>query len=254
MKGYIAFTKKEFTEQFRTYKVLIMLAVFFVFGMTSPVLAKMMPKIFSSFAVEGFNLTIPTPTYMDAYAQFFKNMTQMCLLVFILVFCGSLAQELTKGTLVNILSKGMSRQSVILSKFTASLALWTVSYLVAVLTDYGYTLYYFGSHPAKHLILSLFCLWLFGAFILSLIYVTSTITSGNFGALIMTVVTLVVLIILNIPPKFKKFNPVYLASDNVGIMSGTVKSGDIMVTVWITAAATVFLLILSLYLFGKKKL
>lgn len=44
MRGYLAFVKKELLEQVRTYKLLILLLVFFIFGMLSPLMAKLMPK------------------------------------------------------------------------------------------------------------------------------------------------------------------------------------------------------------------
>lgn len=41
----ICFIKKECMEQTPTYKTLIMLAVFFLFGMMSPLLARLMPGL-----------------------------------------------------------------------------------------------------------------------------------------------------------------------------------------------------------------
>ena len=40
MKGYIAFVKKEFVENLKNYRFLILFAIFAVFGMSSAFLAK----------------------------------------------------------------------------------------------------------------------------------------------------------------------------------------------------------------------
>ena len=45
MRAYLAFTKKEFTESFRTYKLVIMLAVFLLFGIMNPLFAKLTPAL-----------------------------------------------------------------------------------------------------------------------------------------------------------------------------------------------------------------
>ncbi|OPJ64635.1 ABC transporter permease [Clostridium oryzae] len=254
MKSYLAFTKKEFTEYIRTYKALILISVFFVFGIISPVAAKMMPKLMSGVPIEGITITIPNPTSIDAYSQFFKNMTQMGLIVMLLIFSGTLSQELSRGTLINMLSKGLRRRTVILSKFTASFTLWTVSYAVSAITCYGYTIYLFKNSNISNLFFSLFCLWLFGCFTLSVIFISSTLTYGNFGGLILTAVILGVMLILNVFPKLEKFNPITLASDNLGLLKGTVKTTDLSITIWLTLVLTIILLVSSIVAFNKKKL
>ena len=40
MKGYIAFVKKEFVENLKNYRFLILFAIFAIFGMSSAFLAK----------------------------------------------------------------------------------------------------------------------------------------------------------------------------------------------------------------------
>jgi len=254
MRGYLAFTKKEFIEQLRSYKWLIIFCVFFLFGMASPLLAKITPDLLSGMKIEGMTIVIPEPTAMDAYAQFFKNTTQMGMLVVLLVFGGMLSNELSKGTLINILAKGLSRPAVILSKYTAAVALWTVGYALSAITCYGYTEYLFKAAALQNLLFSLFCLWLFGCFVLSLILLSSTLTGGSFGGLILSAVILVGLLMVNIFPKVEKFNPVTLASKNVALLNNASTPGDLMITVWITLGLTIAAIICSILLFSKKKL
>lgn len=254
MSGLMAFTKKEFTEQIRSYKAVVMLAVFFLFGMMSPLLAKMMPDIFSQMSVQGISITIPEPTVLDAYGQFFKNMSQMGLIVMLLVFSGMLSQELTRGTLVILLAKGLSRNAVIVSKYLAAMILWTLSYALAVVTDYGYTFFLFGSFSVPHLLFSLFCLWLFGAFLLGVLLLASTITSGNYGGLLLTAAVLGTMLVANVFPRIQRWNPVALASDNGALLTNEKTIGDMSVTVWITLALIALCLTLSLMMFRKKKL
>lgn len=254
MKGFLAFTKKEFMEQIRSYKWIIVFCVFFLFGMTSPLLAKLMPDIFSGMDMEGMKIVIPTPTVFDAYTQYFKNMTQMGILIILLVFGGILSNELTKGTLVNVLSKGLSRPAVILSKYTAAVTLWTLGYLLSAVTDYGYTVYLFKNSEVKNLVFSLFCLWVFGCFVLSLILLSSTLTGGSFGGLILSSILILLLLLINIVPKVEKYNPVTLASKNAELLKGTQNVSGLMVTVWITIGLIVTGMAASILLFEKKRL
>lgn len=254
MRGYYAFVKKELLEQLRTFKWLIVLSVFFLFGMMSPITAKLLPDIMSGMEIEGMVIVIPDPTQMDAYGQFFKNFTQMGILVVLLVFGGTLSNELVKGTLVNILAKGLPRATVILSKYTAAVILWTIGFLLASLTAYGYTVYLFPDSMVDNLMISMICLWLFGIFILALIFLSSTIAPGNFGGLILSAVAIVAMLMIDIIPKTHHYNPIALASDNLALLSGATDIKDLSSTIIITIILTLGCIIGSIMLFGKKKL
>lgn len=254
MRGFLAFTKKEFLEQLRTYKWLIFLAVFFLFGLMSPLLAKLTPDILSSMDMGGIQLNLPEPTVMDAYSQYFKNMTQMGVVVVLLVFGSILSNELIKGTLVNILAKGMSRTAVLLSKYTAAIILWSAGFLLSAATNYGYTVYLFKNASVPNLVFSMFCLWLFGCFIIALILLSSVAAAGSFGGLILSAVTLIILLMVNIFPKAEKFNPVTLVSKNTALLNGTNKAGDLYLTVAITTTLIAVCIITAVLLFKKKQI
>jgi len=70
VKGYFAFLKKEFFEYTKTYKLFIMLMIFIIFGITNPLIAKLMPEIVGSLVTDGVVITLPEPTAYDAWAQF----------------------------------------------------------------------------------------------------------------------------------------------------------------------------------------
>lgn len=254
MRAFLIFTKKELVEQLRTYKSLILLSVFFLFGMLSPLLAKLLPELLSGMELQGMKIEIPEPTVLDAYGQFFKNLTQMGLLATLLVFGGILSNEMTKGTLINILAKGLPRHTVLLSKFTAAILLWSVSYGLAVGVNYGYTEYLFENTAVHNLVFSLFCLWLFGCFIIAVILLSSTVLSGNFGGLILSVGAIVIMLILNIFPELEKYNPITLASKNVALLSGTAASADLTWNVLITCLLTLGSILLSAILFHRRRL
>ncbi|MDF2821394.1 MAG: transporter permease [Clostridiales bacterium] len=254
MRGYTAFVKKEILESIRTYKLLIVVAAFFIFGMMSPLMAKLMPEIFSKLATEGMIITIPEPTAIDSYTQFFKNLTQMGLVVLVLVFSGILSTEYSKGTLINVLTKGLSRHAVILAKYTVYLGLWTVSLAVSFLTAYGYTEYLFKQDGIVNLLFSVFCLWIFGAFLLSIFLFTATLIKSNYGSMLLTVMVIGLLFIMNIIPMLQKYNPVALISNNVIMLTSPYDLSNIYVSMIITGIFTIGFLCSSLLVFKKKSI
>ena len=243
MNGFTAFLRKEFTEQLRTYKLLIMLIVFTIFGMMSPLLAKLMPEIFASLGTEGLTINFPEPTYMDAYAQLFKNVTQMGVIVLLLVFAGSMSQELSRGTLVNVLAKGLPRIAVVLSKFVACLTLWAISLdAVPPPSTTATRCTCSAAIPRTHLLLLAACAC--GCSARScwpLSCSPARCLKGGYGGLLATVAVLGILLLLSMLPGSMHWNPVTLVSVSTGLMDGTVPedSGHDGFACWISAGATV---------------
>lgn len=139
---------KEWTEQLRSGRLVILLAVFLFFGISSPLLAKFIPDILPSL-MKGQNIIIhiPEATWQDAVAQFVKNLSQMGLFVVILLSMGTVAKEKENGTASFLLVKPVSRILFILSKFTAQLLVLFVSMLVGFLAMVFYTKVFFGAFP-----------------------------------------------------------------------------------------------------------
>ncbi|UOO37204.1 LPXTG cell wall anchor domain-containing protein [Oscillospiraceae bacterium CM] len=254
MNGLIAFSKKELTEQLRSFKALILMAVLFLFGMMSPLTAKILPDIFTGMQVQGITIIIPTPTAFDAYAQFFKNVGQMGLLVLLLLYGGLLSQDVTKGTLIVLLAKGLSRSAVIAAKFITSLIVWTAGYALAAFTAWGYTIYLFGADVVPNLLPAFFSLWLFGAFLLALLLFASTAAPGNYGGLLVTGAIIIVMLILNTFPIVSKWNPATLAASSTALLNGSLSTGEMAVTAYLTAGLIVALVALAIVIFKKKQL
>lgn len=254
MSSFIAFTKKEIMEQIRNYKLFILIAVFCILGMMSPLFAKLMPRIIESMNIEGMTIKIPDPTFLDAYGQFFKNMNQIGLIALVLTFSGVLAGELTKGTLINLLAKGLSRRVVILSKFLSASLIWTVTYCISIAINYGYTFYLFGEHSVNKLFVALFSVWLFGVFIISLIIFSSTLVKGNYGGLILTGIIYISLTLINMFPKVQRYNPYSLNSKSMELINNKFSMGDINNAIIITIVLLIALVIGAIERFKKEQL
>ena len=116
MRNYVTFLKKEWLESLRTYKLFVMLASFSILGIMNPLIAKLTPEIIDLAMPEGMEIAVAVPTAFDSWAQFYKNTGQIGVIVTVIVFSGIISVELSRGTLIHMLTKGLSRSSVILSK------------------------------------------------------------------------------------------------------------------------------------------
>jgi len=254
MRSYFAFTSKEFCEATRTYKLLIMAAVFLLLGMMNPITAKITPQLVASFMPEGMKITIPEPTAMDSWAQFFKNVPQMGLIVLVVLFSGIMANEFSRGTLINILTKGLPRSVVILSKFTMAVILWTASYVLCFGVTYAYTAYFWSGSLIPNILFSVFCLWLFGVLLLASMMLGGILFKSSYGCLLFTGGFVILLFLLNIVPTLQAYNPISLASNNMALLTNKMTASDFKWPIIIGFAAIASYLISAVALFNKKRL
>lgn len=254
MNNYISFLKKELLEHIRTYKLFIMLLVFFIMGILNPLTAKITPDLLKTLMPEGMSITLAEPSAFDSWTQFFKNVTQMGLIVMVIVFSGILGTELSKGTLINVLTKGLSRGAVILSKYTCMVLIWTMSIIITFLVTWGYTVYLFPSGEVVNLLFSVFCLWVFGLFLLALLMFSATLSGSNYGCLLITGAGVVVCMLINIIPAAQTYNPISLAAKNMDLVTNVIKASSLYSAIWISGIFSLVLILLSVLIFRKKQL
>ncbi|GMQ78962.1 MAG: hypothetical protein BMS9Abin02_1511 [Anaerolineae bacterium] len=136
--------KKEWLFQRRTKRLIIVLAVFLLFGMISPLLAKFTPQLLSSIeGAEQFADLIPEPTVVDAIAQYTSNLTQFGFILALLLGMGAVAGEKEKGTAAMVLSKPLPRWIFITSKFIGQAVVYFIAFALAAAAAYYYILYLF---------------------------------------------------------------------------------------------------------------
>lgn len=134
----MAFLKKEFTAIFKTYRWWVIPLVFIIFALMGPPGAKLTPQIIKIAMPQGMTMTVPEPTLIDAFGQWFRNLSQMGLFAAILLTMGIVAEEKSSGTILLIVTKPVSRANLILSKFFAQSVWLTVSLTVAAAVTFIY--------------------------------------------------------------------------------------------------------------------
>lgn len=136
----ISALNKEWLEQRRTHRLLIVCVVFLLFGLTSPLLAKFTPEILKMVpGGEQLSLVIPAPTLADAIVQYQKNLTQFGLVLAVLLSMGMVSQEKDKGTAAMVLAKPLSRTAFILAKPAALGVTFVSGTILAAIAGYTYT-------------------------------------------------------------------------------------------------------------------
>ena len=253
MNSFFVFTAKELREQVKTFKGIVVLIILVLFGMTSPLMAKLTPELLKM-ANLGVTIRLPAPSFTDAYEQFFKNISQMTLIVVLLVYSGSVSGETSKGTAALMLTKRLSRIAFIGAKFVSAVMVWTFSYAVSCVVFLYYTGYLFPGAAPVYPAAAFVCMWLFGAVTISMAILSGTLFKSyalsdvtGFCLWGLTLVT------SSVPP-IRDGTPAALAGINMNLITGRAAPGAALVPVCTGVALTALLLLASCLIFRAKEL
>ena len=213
MRQLTAFIQKEFTEVMRNSKLLICAIIFILLGIMNPAIAKITPWLVEQFsnATSGAGMLIQTMeiSALTSWEQFFKNMP-MGIVFFVLMFSGIVAAELQKGTLINIVTKGMPRWKIMVSKSILLLVLWTGMYFASYIITYVYNDFYWDNDTVNNIFFSVFCLYLFGVWLISLIILMSALADNSAAVSIGVCGVFLLSYLLGIIPAIQDYLPTKL--------------------------------------------
>ncbi len=225
MKQLTAFIKKDFLEQLRTGKMMILGIIFCLFGILNPATAKMMPWLLEimseQLAESGMSITEMKVDALTSWTQFFKNMP-LLLIVFIVMFSAILITEYQKGTLINVITKGLKRWKIVCSKMLIMTAFWTLGYLITFGITYGYNMYFWDNSIAQNLLFAVLGYYLVGLWLISVVLLASTASKSVSAVTLTAGAAYVLSYLLSFFPLLKEYVPTFLMSSNA-LLAGTIR-------------------------------
>jgi ABC-2 type transport system permease protein len=178
--------RKELREQVRTLRLPVIVILFAILGMLSPVMARYIREIVSAVGGDDLMGMIPDPSVGDAAIQFTKNLGQFGVLAAILVTMGAVANEKDHGTAAFLMTKPLSRGAFVVSKVVALGLLLALATAVAGVLCWIYAAVLFEALPVAGFAAAVFLLWLslcvFAAItFLASVVARSAIVAGGIG-------------------------------------------------------------------------
>lgn len=251
-----AFLKKEWLEWLRTGRLIVLLLVFVLFGIMNPALAKLTPWLMDtlseSLAETGIVAKSVTVDAMVSWTQFYKNIP-MGLVIFVLVCSGSFTREYQKGTLIPVVTKGLSRRSVLGAKTLFLFGAWTVLYVICFGITYGYNGYFWENGIAENLFFAGVCYWLFGIWVSAVLVLVSAFAGSSAQVLLGTGGVAFGVYLLGLFPKFRSILPAKLM-DGMVLLQGAEEPKDYCAGILATGILVALCLAAGEICFGKRKL
>ncbi|NOY09447.1 MAG: ABC transporter permease subunit [Spirochaetes bacterium] len=177
---FLAALRKEIFGQWRSYRLLVVVAVFLAFGLLSPLAAKFIPELMKLMP-NGKEIArlIPQPTITDAVAQYLKNSSQFGVVLALLMTMGAVAQEKDKGTAALVLVKPMPRSVFLWAKFAALGVTFIIGIAIAGAACYYYTLILFRAPDVSRWLALNGLLFLFVLVYVALTLLCSTVSRSQ---------------------------------------------------------------------------
>ena len=196
----------------------------------------------------------PQFPFQNKCEQFYKNISGVVFSAFIILFGSCLSNEYSKGTLVLMCTKGLSRKAVILAKYTVAATLMTISYWIGFVATYGYTAILWKGTNLSNVALSAVLLWIVGFLYLSILIIGCVIFKQTFTSILFTGGIVALISLLGMIEPIAKFNPFILTSKNIALISGEVIPAEFIMPALISVTLSMFALLIAIQLFNKKQL
>ncbi len=256
MNSFLAFLKKEWMEWSRSGRIFILLLVFVLFGIMNPAIAKATPWMMEMMAesLEGNGLVVTEVTVdaLTSWTQFYKNIP-MALIIFVLLCSGSFTSEFQKGTLIPVLTKGLSRWKIVMAKSVMMFISWTACYWICFGITYAYNAFYWDNSIATHAGFAAMCYWLFGLLVLSFMVLFSTLSLSNTTVLLGTGGTVLAFYLIGLLPQLEYATPMEL-TDSMSILTGLTIPNDYMAPIAISAVLSVICVAAAVKVFKTKRI
>lgn len=246
--------KKDYLEVTRSKKILAIIVAFAFIALASPILAKLLPEIFSNIDFgSGVKFEIPEATVNDAIDQYFKNLSQIGVLVLIFISAGSVVEEKTRRNLEILLTKPVLRSDFILSKHIFYSGVSVVIFLIASVLFYLYTTSLFVQPDITNfslviLVTSLYMVSIITLTILSSVVSKNVITAIALGFLVYFIFGTV----FGLIPNISDYSPAYILSNYKDLMLNG-WSNKFLVTSIVNVLISVIAVVSSIYIFKNQE-
>lgn len=248
--------KKEWMEMLRTGRLWILLLVFGLFGIMNPALAKLTPWLMEimSDSLEGAGILVQEVTIsaLDSWMQFYKNIP-MALIIFVLLSSGILTSEYQKGTLIPIVTKGLSRRKIILSKTVNIYSAWTICYVICYGITYMYNAYFWDNTVASYPLFAAGCYWLFGMWVLSFMILFSALFDSDIQVLAGTGGVALAVYLFGFISEISGYIPSKLMN-GMTVLQGISRPSDYVICIAVTAIVAVMSIVAAALCFDRRQL
>jgi ABC-2 type transport system permease protein len=255
VRGFLEFAWKEALEIVRTWRIWVLPGMLLFFALTGPAMAKFTPEILK--AVGGSDVAelvkaMPKPSYLDAYGQWIKNLSQIGLFAIIIIYGGLISSERKSGTAILVLTKPLSRTAYVAAKAAVHCAFLMVSVGITTVVTWAMTRLVFGRSPGAALWSAVVAWLALAVFFLGVMTLLSSLLGSQAGAAGIGLAVFAALGAAGMWEPLQKYSPAGLVSAPAMLAAG--EESAILSPVITSCGLAVLLVMAAAWAFQTKEL
>jgi ABC-2 type transport system permease protein len=232
----------EWLRLVRTKRWIALVGIYVFFGLVGPLSARYLGEIVERFG-GGVEVTFPPPVPADGMIQYVSNISQVGLLVAVVVAAGSLAFDAKPEMGVFLRTRVDRIWDILVPRLSVSFLAVGAAFVLGALAAWYETVVLIGDLPVGGTLAGIAFGLLYLALVVAVVAAAGSRSKNVLGAVLLTVVVLLVMPIIGIIEAIGRWLPSHL----VGALSGI--PGGVAVGEYFPAAGITLILIgLSLWL------
>jgi len=249
-----AFARKELSEVLHTWRLWVLPGLLVFAGITSPVMAALLPRLAKYAAGEspGTVITIADPTATDAYLQFVGNLQQLGSLAIVIIGAGLIAAEVRSGTAALTLAKPLSRTGYVLTKAGMLAGLTVAATAIGAIVCIAVTAAVFGPGDVGGMLAATACWLLLAMLLVAVATLLSAAVRSQMAAAVAGVGVVIAVGVLGQIGLIRDFTPAGLSSAGSSILTG--EPAALAVPIVSTVALVAVLLLAAVAVFRRREI
>lgn len=255
MRGFLSFARKEVLEIVRTWRIWVLPGMLLFFAVSGPVMAKFTPEIVKSLGgseMAALVKAMPKPTYLDAYGQWIKNLSQIGLFAIIIIYGGLISSERKSGTAILVLTKPLSRTAFVMAKAAVHGAFLVVAVGMTTVATWSVTRLVFGKSPGGPLWSAVVGWLALAIFFLGVMTLLSSLLGSQAGAAGIGLAVFAALSVAGMSEPLRRFSPAGLVQAPALLAAG--KQSAILSPVITSCGLAILLVMAAAEVFRTKEL
>lgn len=235
----------------RSRRWIALVAVYLVFGLIGPVMAKYMAGLLEH-VQSGITITVPPPQPKDGIVNYLSQVGQIGLIVVVAVSAGAMSFDTHRGISTFLRTRATGMWVLVAPRFTVNAVAAVLAYTLGLLAAWYETALLLGSLPVGAMLAGLLCESVYLVFAVAVVAASASFARGTLATVGIALATLIVLSIVGSIGAVHDWLPSTLSGATVELLS-TTQLSDYAASLLTAIAASVLLVAVAVARLGRRE-
>ena len=235
----------------RSRRWIALVAVYLVFGLIGPVMAKYMAGLLEH-VQSGITITVPPPQPKDGIVNYLSQVGQIGLIVVVAIAAGAMSFDARRGISTFLRTRAKGMWTLVAPRFTVNAVAAVLAYTLGLLAAWYETALLLGSLPVGAMLAGLLCESAYLVFAVAVVAASASLARSTLGTVGIALAALIVLSLVGSIGAVHDWLPSTLSGATVELLS-TTQLSDYAASLLTAIAASVLLAAVAVARLGRRE-